>query len=116
MDMKAIVYHNYGSPDVLLCEEIEKPVVGESQVLIKVRAAAVNPLDAGELKGVPYLARLIFGCVNQRRNTLAARALMWPALLAHFGEESSLLSGASSKPASPISLQYSVISFVSISG
>lgn len=59
--MKAIVYHNYGSPDVLRCEEMEKPGVGDSQVLIKVRAAGVNPFDAGELKGVPYLARLIFG-------------------------------------------------------
>lgn len=59
--MKAMVYHCYGSPDVLRCEEIEKPPVGHSQVLIQVRAAGVNPLDAGELKGVPYLARLIFG-------------------------------------------------------
>ena len=57
--MKAIVYHKYGSPDVLLCEEIEKPVVGDSQVLIKVRAAGVNPLDAGELKGaVPRATHL----------------------------------------------------------
>ena len=59
--MKAIVYHSYGSPDVLRCEEIDKPPLGDSQVLIKVRAAGVNPLDAGELKGVPYLARVIFG-------------------------------------------------------
>ena len=59
--MKAIVYHSYGSPDVLRCEEIDKPSVGDSQVLIRVRAAGVNPLDAGELKGVPYLARVILG-------------------------------------------------------
>ena len=43
--MIATVYHNYGSPDVLKCEEIEKPVPKDSEVLIKVRAAAVNPLD-----------------------------------------------------------------------
>lgn len=41
--MKAIVYHNYGSPDVLKYEEIEKPSVGDDEVLIKVRAASVNP-------------------------------------------------------------------------
>jgi len=59
--MKAIVYHGYGSPDVLRCEEIDQSPLGDSQVLIKVHAAGVNPLDAGELKGVPYLARVLFG-------------------------------------------------------
>jgi NADPH:quinone reductase-like Zn-dependent oxidoreductase len=49
--MKAIVYHNYGSPDVLKCEEIEKPIAKDDQVLIKVRAASVNPLDEGLMKG-----------------------------------------------------------------
>jgi NADPH:quinone reductase-like Zn-dependent oxidoreductase len=43
--MKAIVYHRYGPPDVLQCEEIDKPVVGDDDVLIKVRAAAANPMD-----------------------------------------------------------------------
>ena len=43
--MKAIVYHDYGSPDVLRLEEIAKPVPNDNQVLIKVRAASVNPLD-----------------------------------------------------------------------
>jgi len=37
--MKAIVYHDYGSPDVLQCEEIEKPAPADKEVLIKVRAA-----------------------------------------------------------------------------
>jgi hypothetical protein len=40
--MKAIVYHNYGSPDVLKCEEVEKPAAGDNEVLIKVRAASDN--------------------------------------------------------------------------
>ncbi len=43
--MKAIVCHNYGSPDVLKYEEIEKPIPGDNEVLIKVRAASVNPMD-----------------------------------------------------------------------
>jgi NADPH:quinone reductase-like Zn-dependent oxidoreductase len=59
--MKAIVYHRYGSPDVLQREEIEKPVTGDHQVLIKVRAASVNPMDCGELKGVPYVFRIVLG-------------------------------------------------------
>jgi NADPH:quinone reductase-like Zn-dependent oxidoreductase len=59
--MKAIVYYRYGSPDVLQYEEIERPVPADNEILIKVRAASVNPLDRGELKGVPYIFRLIFG-------------------------------------------------------
>jgi NADPH:quinone reductase-like Zn-dependent oxidoreductase len=59
--MKAIVYYNYGSPDVLQYEEIEKPAPEDTEVLIKVRAASVNPLDLGELKGVPYIFRIVFG-------------------------------------------------------
>src|SRR5213593_955693 len=57
--MKAIVYHNYGSPDVLRLEEIEKPVPNDDQVLIRVRAASVNPLDWHVIEGAPYIIRLM---------------------------------------------------------
>jgi NADPH:quinone reductase-like Zn-dependent oxidoreductase len=40
--MKAIIHHNYGSPDVLQCKEIKNPTPGDGEVLIKVRAASVN--------------------------------------------------------------------------
>jgi len=43
--MKAIVYCDYGSPDVLKLEDVEKPTPGDDQVLIRVRAASVNPFD-----------------------------------------------------------------------
>ena len=43
--MKAIIHCEYGGPDVLKVEEVEKPVPNDNQLLIKVRAAAVNPLD-----------------------------------------------------------------------
>jgi NADPH:quinone reductase-like Zn-dependent oxidoreductase len=56
--MKAIVYYNYGSPDVLKCEEIEKPTPGDNEVLIRVRAASVNPLDWRFMRGTPYLVRI----------------------------------------------------------
>jgi len=59
--MKAIVYHNYGPPDVLKCEDVEKPAPKEDEVLIKVRATSVNPLDVGLMKGKPYSLRLVFG-------------------------------------------------------
>lgn len=59
--MKAIVYHEYGSPDVLKCEEIEKPTAGDDEVLIRVRAAAVNPLDRHFMRGEPYPIRSMTG-------------------------------------------------------
>src|SRR6266705_174052 len=55
--MKAIVYHNYGRPDVLKCEEIEKPTLTDNEALIKVRAASVNPLDYHLLRH-PLIRRL----------------------------------------------------------
>jgi NADPH:quinone reductase-like Zn-dependent oxidoreductase len=59
--MKAIVYRKNGPPDVLTCEEFEKPVPNDQEVLIKVHAAAVNPLDYHMLKGGPFIFRLLFG-------------------------------------------------------
>ena len=59
--MKAMVYHDYGTPDVLKCEEVEMPSPKENQVLLKVHAAAVNPLDCGLMKGQPYFMRFLFG-------------------------------------------------------
>lgn len=59
--MKAIIYRNYGSPDVLRCEEVEKPVPGDDEVLIGVRAASVNPADWHFMRGEPYLVRAMAG-------------------------------------------------------
>ena len=56
--MKAIVYRCYGPPDVLRLEDIEKPVPANDEVLVKVHAAAVNPLDWHYMRGSPYLMRL----------------------------------------------------------
>jgi NADPH:quinone reductase-like Zn-dependent oxidoreductase len=58
--MKAIVYHRYGSPDVLKCEEIEKPTPADDEVLIKVRAAAINPADR-LFRGTSYIVRILTG-------------------------------------------------------
>src|SRR5262249_20125377 len=69
--MKAIVYDNYGPPEVLRLEEIEKPVPNGDQVLIRVRAASANPLDWHYMEGTPYLVRLMgFGLVRPKVNQL----------------------------------------------
>ena len=59
--MKAITYHRYGSPDVLEYEDIEKPAPGDNEVLIKVRAASVNPFDWHFMRGSPYFLRIVAG-------------------------------------------------------
>jgi NADPH:quinone reductase-like Zn-dependent oxidoreductase len=59
--MKAIVYREFGPPDVLKCEEVEKPTPGDDEVLIRVRAASVNPLDWRMMRGGPYAVRALFG-------------------------------------------------------
>lgn len=66
--MKAIVYHRYGSPDVLRLEEVPKPDVGDGDVLVRVRAAAVNPLDWHLLRGMPYIVRPSSGWFKPKRN------------------------------------------------
>jgi NADPH:quinone reductase-like Zn-dependent oxidoreductase len=59
--MKAIVYRRYGPPEVLELREVAKPVVGDDGVLIRVRAASVNPYEWHYMRGEPYLARLQMG-------------------------------------------------------
>jgi NADPH:quinone reductase-like Zn-dependent oxidoreductase len=59
--MKAIVYRTYGPPHVLRLEEIEKPVPLDNEVLIRVRAASVNPADWHFMRGTPGFIRLISG-------------------------------------------------------
>ena len=60
--MQAVICRHYGSPELVLrCEDVATPTPGDDEVLIKVRAAAVNPLDSHLMKGKPYAARLVFG-------------------------------------------------------
>jgi NADPH:quinone reductase-like Zn-dependent oxidoreductase len=58
--MKAIVYCDYGVANLKL-EEIEKPVPNDDQILVKVRAASVNPYDWHFVEGTPYVMRAIAG-------------------------------------------------------
>ena len=59
--MKAIVQNEYGSADVLELKEIDKPVVKENDVLVRVHAAALHAGDVFVMRGVPYLVRMSAG-------------------------------------------------------
>ena len=65
--MKAIVQTRYGSPDVLQLKDVDKPVVKDDEVLVRVRAAAVNIGDWHLLRGMPYVVRLVAGLRGPRR-------------------------------------------------
>ena len=59
--MKAVVRRCYGPPDVLAIEDIEKPSPTDGRVLVKVRAASVNPVDWHFMRATPYLIRMESG-------------------------------------------------------
>jgi len=64
--MEAMVHDAYGPPEVLELREIERPALDDDQVLVRVRAAAVNPPDWAGLHGVPYIVRAAFGLRRPR--------------------------------------------------
>lgn len=59
--MKAMVQHSYGSPEVIVLQEIAKPSPGSKEILIRLRAAAVGPSDCAFRKGDPFMIKLIYG-------------------------------------------------------
>ena len=70
--MKAILFTEYGSPDILQFKDVEKPVPADNEVLIKVYAASANPLDWHSMRGAPFLARVEFGLQRPRDPRLGA--------------------------------------------
>src|SRR5690242_13860734 len=67
--MKAIIQPRYGSPEVLRLEDVDKPFARDGEVLVHVRAAAVNVGDWHLLRGVPYVVRLVSGPLKPKRET-----------------------------------------------
>jgi NADPH:quinone reductase-like Zn-dependent oxidoreductase len=59
--MKAIVYRCYGPPGVLKYEDVDQPTPADDQLLVRVHAASVNPLDWHYMRGTPYVMRLEVG-------------------------------------------------------
>ena len=70
--MRAIVYQKYGSPDVLQLREVAKPAPGDDEILVKIHAAAVNPLDWHFMRAVPFVMRLVSGILKPKYKILGA--------------------------------------------
>ncbi|PKB82489.1 MAG: alcohol dehydrogenase [SAR202 cluster bacterium Io17-Chloro-G9] len=68
--MKAVVYYKYGSPDVLELQKVQKPAPKDDQVLVRVQAASINPLDWHFLRATPFFARLATGLLKPKRKIL----------------------------------------------
>ena len=64
--MKAIRFGRYGPPEVLELRDVDMPAVGDDDVLIRVRAASINPLDWHFMRGAPYLVRMLAGLSRPR--------------------------------------------------
>jgi NADPH:quinone reductase-like Zn-dependent oxidoreductase len=72
--VKAIVYREYGPPDVLRLEDVEPPKPADDEVLLRIRAAAVNPLDWHFMRGTPYFVRLMLGVRRPKNPRLGVDA------------------------------------------
>jgi NADPH:quinone reductase-like Zn-dependent oxidoreductase len=70
--MKAIVYTKYGSPDVLHLEEVPKPTPNDDEVLVKVRATAVNAADWRLMRADPFFVRFSVGLLTPKNQILGA--------------------------------------------
>ena len=70
--MKAIMYEQYGGPEVLQLKDVEKPTPQDNEVLIEVRASAANPLDWHFMRGSPRFARLSMGLTKPKSMKLGA--------------------------------------------
>jgi NADPH:quinone reductase-like Zn-dependent oxidoreductase len=70
--MKAIIYTQYGSPDVLQFAEVNKPVPKSKEVLVKIHAASINSWDWDLLKGKTLLVKMIGGLFKPKHQILGA--------------------------------------------
>jgi NADPH:quinone reductase-like Zn-dependent oxidoreductase len=66
--MKAVIKCDYGTPDVLRVRDLEKPTPDDNQLLVRVRAASLNPLDGHFVRGM-WLARIMGGGLRKPKDT-----------------------------------------------
>ncbi len=82
--MRAAMQRQYGPPSVLEIADVEPPVPGRGDVLVRVRAASVHPGDYFVITGEPYIVRLAFGL---RRPRHAIRGMDLAGVVAAVGED-----------------------------
>lgn len=68
--MKAAICTKYGTPEFIQLKEVEKPMVKENEILIKIHATSVTSGDARIRRADPFIIRLIFGWKKPRKSTL----------------------------------------------
>jgi NADPH:quinone reductase-like Zn-dependent oxidoreductase len=68
--MKGWVHRCYGGPDIVQYEDLPKPVPADDEVIVKVRAASVNPLDWHYMRGKPYVMRMLGSGVGSPKDPL----------------------------------------------
>lgn len=68
--MKAITYQKYGTPSALSLSELDQPTPANNEILVKIYASTVTPVDIAFLKGKPYLARLFTGLSTPKNKVL----------------------------------------------
>ena len=82
--MLASVNTKYGSPDVLELKEVDKPVPGKKEVLVKVVATTVNRTDCATLRAKPFFARIVTGLFKPKKTTLGTE---FAGIIEALGEE-----------------------------
>jgi NADPH:quinone reductase-like Zn-dependent oxidoreductase len=68
--VKAVVYEKYGPPEVLELRELDRPSVGDDEVLVKVHAASIQQTDTNFRGGTPFLARVLVGLFKPKNQIL----------------------------------------------
>ena len=65
--MQAVCHERYGRPEVLELREVDVPVVEDDQVLVRVRASSVNPVEWYGVTGPYFVASRVEACADPRR-------------------------------------------------